>query len=224
MASHPLRLSSRADPSVASSKVHSFLYQPGSFRGCRKQCVHSHTSITGKWSTTTSCKILCSWIKYCKALGHASGRDPVSKDRKSYPEVDIETNRDEMLCLPCRKGTNVIILPPRGWLDSSWYGTLSGAQRALMLEDMTSSGSKSWLSLVDERVLVVGPMHTFHPCHHSLFITHLCQHGRPVTDTGWHQLAESFCLLDYLVLLPGDCSLMGINMQYKDFYTLHLLP
>lgn len=37
------------------------------------------------------------------------------QDRKSYPGIDIETNQDEMLCLPWRKGTDVITVPPSGW-------------------------------------------------------------------------------------------------------------
>ena len=56
-------------------------------------------------------------------LGYGVGRDPASKDRKSHPGIDTETNQDEM-SLPYQRGTDVTILPPSGWLDSSWLGTL----------------------------------------------------------------------------------------------------
>lgn len=193
-------------------------------RGCRKQYVQSHTSATVKWSTTMLYKLPCSWINYCKALGHGAGRDPVSKDGKSHPGIDIEINQEEVLCLPCRKGTDVIILPQlAGWLGFSWHGTHPGLsspdagrvdsqQQQQLGQPCWSKGPACWAHALPIPATVATSSRT------------RASTGRLTTDTGWRLLAELFCPLDYLVLLPWWLLSGVINIQFKDFHTLYLLP
>ena len=225
MVPRPLRSS---PSSAASSKGHSLLYQ-AALRAAESNGTSvtlAMPSFTVKRSTITLYKILYlnTVFRYCKTLGHAAGRGSVSRRGKAIRGSGVDTSDNEMLCLPWRKGTDVINWPPNGWIDSSWKGILSGAPSAhtLLLADQTPSSSDCYTSL-DDPSLLLGP------CIFSIPAT-ITIPSRTVAALGrWWQILADINQPSYSVSLiiwcffSGGCCLVDVNMRCRGLHTLHPL-